>query len=376
MPVPSAPPARGGGPGAAGGPDGRGARRHPGRPDRVRPASRAAQAQAEARALAVPTPERARAWLRTLTEEPHVAGTPADRKTALFVRDRLREWGWQADLAEYEVLLNYPVSVRLEVVRPDPQGAQGDGGPPGRRQGLGQPRRLPRLPRLRRLRRRHRAGRLRQLRPARGLRRPGPPGGRGRGPDRPGALRRAVPRPEGPQRPEARRQRGADLLRPGRRRLRQGGRLSPRPVPARLGRPAGSVQFLSLQPGDPSTPHGPSVKGAKRLPFDPVDGFPVAPQSSSIRMGRDAWEKQTGLDRDDYFAAIPSLPIGYEAAGRSSRRWAGPTCRAAGRGDCRWRITSARGRRGPLRRRDGLPDPPDLERDRHAHGPTSPTAGS
>ena len=72
------------------------------------PGSRAAQAVAEAHALAVPTPEKARSWLRTLTEEPHVAGTPADHKTALFVRDKLREWGWKADLAEYEVLLNYP----------------------------------------------------------------------------------------------------------------------------------------------------------------------------------------------------------------------------------------------------------------------------
>ena len=60
------------------------------------------------RALAVPTPENARKWLRTLTAEPHVAGTPADYKTAVFVRDRLREWGWKADLVTYEVLLNYP----------------------------------------------------------------------------------------------------------------------------------------------------------------------------------------------------------------------------------------------------------------------------
>ena len=86
------------------------------------PASRAAQAAAEAHALAVPTPENARAWLRTLTEEPHVAGTPADYKTAVFVRDKLREWGWKADLAEYEVLLNYPAGpsdqLRLELVRP------------------------------------------------------------------------------------------------------------------------------------------------------------------------------------------------------------------------------------------------------------------
>ena len=35
----------------------------------------------------------------------------------------------------------------------------------------------------------------------------------------------------------------------------------------------GSVQFLSLGPGDPSTPFGPSVKGAKRLPFDLSNGF-------------------------------------------------------------------------------------------------------
>src|SRR4051812_18074240 len=72
------------------------------------PGSRAAELEAEAHALGVPTPNNARSWLRTLTEEPHVAGTPADHKTALFVRDKLREWGWKADIAEYEVLLNYP----------------------------------------------------------------------------------------------------------------------------------------------------------------------------------------------------------------------------------------------------------------------------
>ena len=26
-----------------------------------------------------------------------------------FVRDRLRSWGWRADLAEFQALLNYPV---------------------------------------------------------------------------------------------------------------------------------------------------------------------------------------------------------------------------------------------------------------------------
>ncbi len=72
------------------------------------PAARAAELEAESHALGIPTPNNARSWLRKLTEEPHVAGTEADYKTAVFVRDKLREWGWKADLAEYEVLLNYP----------------------------------------------------------------------------------------------------------------------------------------------------------------------------------------------------------------------------------------------------------------------------
>src|SRR5271165_5831351 len=73
------------------------------------PGSRAIQLAAEARALTVPTPENARKWLKTITAEPHVAGTQADYKTAVFVRDRLQEWGWKADLVSYEVLLNYPI---------------------------------------------------------------------------------------------------------------------------------------------------------------------------------------------------------------------------------------------------------------------------
>ncbi len=87
------------------------------------PASRGAQAKAEAKALAVPTPDAARAWLRALTEEPHVAGTLADQKTAIDLRDKLASWGWNAEIAEYEVLLNYPIpgSVKLEILRPAPQ---------------------------------------------------------------------------------------------------------------------------------------------------------------------------------------------------------------------------------------------------------------
>src|SRR4029077_16097743 len=47
----------------------------------------------------------------------------------------------------------------------------------------------------------------------------------------------------------------------------------------------GSVQFLSLGPGDPSTPRGPSVKGADRLPIHPFDGFPTEQSSITFLAG-------------------------------------------------------------------------------------------
>ena len=72
------------------------------------PGSVARHREAEAHALRIPTPENARRWLRILTAEPHVAGTPADLKTAEFVHDKLREWGWKAEMVAFEVLLNYP----------------------------------------------------------------------------------------------------------------------------------------------------------------------------------------------------------------------------------------------------------------------------
>ena len=97
----------------------------------------------------------------------------------------------------------------------------------------------------------------------------------------------------------------------------------------------GSVQFLSLGPGDPSTPFGPSIKGAQRLPIDPSIGFP-----------RDeAWEKATGLKRDDYFATIPCLPIGYDTAREILNELALPTFLPGGKEVCRCLTTSGRGPR-------------------------------
>ena len=84
---------------------------------------------------AVPQGASAREHLRRLTEKPHIAGTPEDYATAVYVRDQMRSFGLSADLKEYQVWLNYPksdpvvelvaprrerISVREAVLKDDP----------------------------------------------------------------------------------------------------------------------------------------------------------------------------------------------------------------------------------------------------------------
>ncbi len=68
--------------------------------------------------LAAPSPERARQTLRTLTAKPHLAGTPEDYATALYVRDELAKAGFQTELVEYEVYLPRPKRRRVEMTAP------------------------------------------------------------------------------------------------------------------------------------------------------------------------------------------------------------------------------------------------------------------
>ena len=289
------------------------------------PASRESYLQAEAKALAVPQPDQARSWLRTLTEEPHVAGTPADRRTAEFVRDKLREWGWEADLAEYEVLLNYPSSVSLRYdhktalplmeARHDADkdsadsaafpafhgyGASGLADAQIVYANYGRPEDFATLDRMgisvegKIVLVRYYGGLFRGLKVRNAQKR----GAAGvliySDPADDGYMRGDV-YPNGPFRPSSGIQRG-------------------------------SVQFLSYGPGDPSTPFGPSTKGAKRLPIDPSHGAPLSfPQQGIFndQAVRD-WEEQAGRKRIDAFAAIPSLPISYEAAEPLLRGLGGP----------------------------------------------------
>ena len=57
-------------------------------------------------------------WLKQLAAEPNHVGSPHDKANALWVRDRFREWGWQADIETFEVLYPTPLSETLEIVSP------------------------------------------------------------------------------------------------------------------------------------------------------------------------------------------------------------------------------------------------------------------
>jgi N-acetylated-alpha-linked acidic dipeptidase len=306
------------------------------------PGSRARQLEAESAALSVPTPENARKWLKTLTEEPHVAGTPADYKTAVFVRDRLQEWGWKAEIVPYEVLLNYPqkgIPPALHLEKPQAKalslaepplpgdkdsasdaafpafhgyGISGDARGQvvyanyGRAEDFAALEKMGISVRDKIVLARY-GGNFRGLKVlnaqkhgARGILIYSDPGDDG--------YARGDVYPAGPFRPNSAIQRG-------------------------------SVQFLSLGPGDPSTPKGPSTKGADRLPFSPIHGFPMdrsATSSFDPRLepenGRKDWESRTGLKRDDYFATIPSLPISYNAARQILQVLAGPNVPAGWQG--------------------------------------------
>ena len=72
----------------------------------------------ESRFLAVHDPALAREHLRTLTQAPHVAGTPEDKATADYVARKFREAGLETDIVEYKIWLSYPAEISIDVTAP------------------------------------------------------------------------------------------------------------------------------------------------------------------------------------------------------------------------------------------------------------------
>ena len=260
-------------------------------------ASAEALAKYERIMLDTPSPANARKWLEALTAEPHVAGTPAEKKVADYVRDRLTEFGLSVETIKYDVFLNHPKLVSLTMTAPSRQELalkedviQQDKvtGSPGQFPGFhgygasgvaagqviyvnyGAPADHERLKAMGL----SVEGKIVLVRYGGAFRGLKVKEAEERGaigvliysdPADDGYMRGDV-YPDGPMRPASAIQRG-------------------------------SVQYLSIQPGDPSTPGGiPSIDGAKRITRDQMTNVPK----------------------------IPSLPIAYREAEKLLRNLGGP----------------------------------------------------
>jgi N-acetylated-alpha-linked acidic dipeptidase len=83
-----------------------------------RPTDADSERAREGRLAQMIRPDSLQRHLRRLTEEPHVAGTPADRATADYVLAKLQSYGWDAHLEAVPVYLNYPGKSQLELIEP------------------------------------------------------------------------------------------------------------------------------------------------------------------------------------------------------------------------------------------------------------------
>ena len=57
-------------------------------------------------------------WLRHMTLRPHHVGAPASKDNAEFIADLLESWGYDVEIAEYQVLLPTPKVREIELVAP------------------------------------------------------------------------------------------------------------------------------------------------------------------------------------------------------------------------------------------------------------------
>ena len=85
------------------------------------------QAKWDSAFMAVPDPKLAGEHLKTLTAAPHWASSPEDYATAVYVRDKFKEAGLEVEIVPYKVLLNKPVKILIEAF--DASGAKLMSGP-------------------------------------------------------------------------------------------------------------------------------------------------------------------------------------------------------------------------------------------------------
>ncbi|MGC8596137.1 MAG: M28 family metallopeptidase [Candidatus Kryptoniota bacterium] len=72
----------------------------------------------ESKYLSIPDPDSCKRNLFILTQEPHIAGSKDDSLLAVFVKDRFERYGIPSEILTYYVYLPYPMSETLEITEP------------------------------------------------------------------------------------------------------------------------------------------------------------------------------------------------------------------------------------------------------------------
>jgi len=67
----------------------------------------------------VPSPAELRENMRTISAEPHHAGSPGSRKVAEFILGKFKSWGLNASIEEFQALMPYPTERVVELVAPE-----------------------------------------------------------------------------------------------------------------------------------------------------------------------------------------------------------------------------------------------------------------
>src|SRR6478609_1938862 len=81
--------------------------------------SAAAEREVEQKFRAIPSPDNLREYMRTITAEPHHAGSPNSKKVADYVLAKFKSWGLDANIEEFEALMPFPTERVVELVGPD-----------------------------------------------------------------------------------------------------------------------------------------------------------------------------------------------------------------------------------------------------------------
>ena len=76
-------------------------------------ASAGAERAAEADVIRRPDRSKARTLARDLSREVHVAGTPAQARTRDYVIARMKEWGLETEVREYDIYLPHPTAAKV-----------------------------------------------------------------------------------------------------------------------------------------------------------------------------------------------------------------------------------------------------------------------